>query len=614
MPVSILSESKKLASQAAASLVQSVLKERDKVVVRTGGNSREKTHGLVEEIAQSAAAGIGTISEALHHRKEKKSGALISVKSSTQPSSVNNTESGPTQLGEGTRKAHAIGHGVSGSMSTSRPAKDTEGLAFAFIKRHPLTVPGSSEGRQRLALPVLVPQRRPEKRARGFIRAYAPMLVNVGIDQDIFLDFIDTFNKSLEPSPWISAVNLAGFAGEALPDPASLLFGFAVEIATEAVMEGQSLFCSNRFLDCINAEFFIPRGLICLVVTWQPDKDRGQLATNISEEIDVSATKLDLLQGLSDVAAGKMKSSEGLQEIKTQMGGLMKPTRGDFSWPEPAPLIFPNFKRNTEKADVGVKDKNAWDRMENWINDHSDKRAQASWINENKDRPAISLMPEHKFKSRYADPNHQASSGDLVSLVTAGRWRLASDEKAESSKQLKKAANEVCIKEKEDKKRKKKDQKKNTKEDQERNILEAEQEKKVDGETRATADYRQRNLETIDMSMGSHLEEEGGANETEKVDEAKMKDKHMNNEVGDGQASGGGAKRRVRKAKKQAGSSSKSRDVFKGLFQKASATPQHKLSHHANLRERTYSTWPYLKCHPRRDRLKTCSVSLGREF
>ncbi|KAK1658495.1 hypothetical protein BDP55DRAFT_682763 [Colletotrichum godetiae] len=565
MPASIVSESKKLASQVAASLAQSILKERDKVVVRTGGNSSEKKHGLVGEIAQSAAAGIGTVSEALHHRKEKKSGALISVKSSTQSGSVDNTESGPTQLGEGAAKANAIDHEASGSMSTSQPAEETESLAFAFIKRHPLTVSESYECRQRLALPVLVPQRRPEKRARGFIRAYAPILVNVGIDQDIFLDFIDTFNKSLKPNPWISAVNLAGFAGEALPDPASLLFGFAVEIATEAIMEGQSLICSNKFLDCVNAEFFIPRGLICLVVTWQPDNDRGRLATNVSVKIDVPETKLDLLQGVSDVAAGRIKSSEGLQEMKTQVGDLMKPTRGDFSWPEPAPLIFPNFKRNTKRADVKVEEKNAWDRMENWINDHLDKRAQASWINENKDRPAVSLMPEHNFKSRYADPNRQASSGDLVSLVTAGRWRLASDGKAESSKKLKKTANEVCIKEKDDKKRKKKDQKEKTKEGQERNILEAEEEYKVDGETRQAADCQQRNLETIDLR--SH-KEEGGANDIGKVDETNMKDKHVNDEVGDDQAIGGGAFGPAKEAKKKAGSSSKSSDVFKGLFQK----------------------------------------------
>ncbi|KXH68129.1 hypothetical protein CSAL01_04859 [Colletotrichum salicis] len=550
MPASIVSESKKLASHAAASLVQRVLTERDKVFLRTGGNSGKKKHGIVEEIDQSAAAGIGTISEALHHRKEKKSEALILVKPSTQPSSISNAESGPTQLGEGTGKASAIDHGASG-------------LAFAFIKQHPLTVPGSSEGRQRLALPVLVPQRRPEKRARGFIRAYAPMLVNVGIDEDIFLDFIDTFNKSLEPSLWISAVNLAGFAGEALPDPATLLFGFAVEIATEAVMEGQSLFCSNRFLDCVNAEFFMPRGLICLVVTWQPGDDRNQLATNVSEEIDVPGIKLDLFQGLSDVVSGKMKSSEGLQEMKTQMGDLMKPTRGDISWPEPAPLIFPNFKGNTEKAGVEVKEKSAWDRMEAWINDHSDKRAQASWIGENNDRRMMNLMPQPRFKSRYADPNHQASSGDLVSLVTGGYWRLATDGKVQLSEQLVNAADENREKEGGNQKKNDKSEGKGKKEkinlDSNRSDSEAGQGRKV------TVDSVRGDKGIHDLGIRTQSQ---SANSIRKDDGARTKPEVKIDEVEVGQENGGGTERRAKDMKKKAGFPGKSSDVVKDLFQK----------------------------------------------
>ncbi|KAK1538994.1 uncharacterized protein CCOS01_00308 [Colletotrichum costaricense] len=442
MLATISSESKRAASLTATSLVQSILKQRDKVVVKTGGNSSGKQHGLVEEIAQSAAAGIGTISEALHHRKEKKSRALNSDKPSSQPGSISSTESTPIQLDEGTGKANTTDLGAATHMSTSPSSQDTNNLASAFLKRHPLKITGMLEAGQRLSLPVLVPQRRPEKRARGFIRAYAPMLVDVDINEDTFLDFIDTLNKSLEPNPWINAVNLAGFAGEALPDPASLLFGFAVEAATEAVMEGQSLFCSNKFLNCVNADFFIPRGLVCLVVTWQPDNDCGQFATNFVEEVDALQTKPDLKQEILDIAAGKKKPSEGWQELKTQMGDLMKPSRGDFSWPEPAPLIFPDLKSTPKMADVEAKKKNAWDRMEDWINDYSDKRAQASWVDENKNRPMIGLMPRPEFKSRYANPTHQASSGDLFSLVTGGRWKLATDREGEPSKWPEKTINE----------------------------------------------------------------------------------------------------------------------------------------------------------------------------
>ncbi|KAK1453352.1 hypothetical protein CMEL01_05011 [Colletotrichum melonis] len=566
MLATISSESRKVASQTAASLVQNVLKERDKLVVKTGGNSSGKKHGLVEEIAQSAAAGIGTISEALHHRKEKKSRALNPENPSSQPGSTSNAESTPIQLDEGTGKANTTGLGATTPVSTSPPSEETDDLALAFIKRHPLNITGSSEDGQRLSLPVLVPQRRPEKRARGFIQAYAPMLVDFDINQDTFLDFIDSLNKSLKPNPWISAVNLAGFAGEALPDPASLLFGFAVEAATKAIMEGQSLFCSNKFLNCVNVEFFIPRGLVCLVVTWQPGNYSGQFATNFEEEVDAPQARPDLRQEITNVAAGNEKPLEGWRELKTQMCDLMKPTRGDFSWPEPAPLIFPDFEGTPGKADVEAKKKNAWDRIEDWINDHSDKRAQASWIDNNKDYAGVNLMPQPRFKSRYADPNHQASSGDLVSLITAGRWRLAKNSKAESSKQPEKMADTNCHKEKEVQEGGKKYKTQNTTEERKKSVLGAGREKKDHGETGEMANRQERNRET--MSPNSHKQEGGSANDIWKDNATKTEDECRTGEIEDGRASAGAEKGRAKEVKKKAGSSSKSGNVFKGLFQK----------------------------------------------
>ena len=40
-----------------------------------------------------------------------------------------------------------------------------------------------------LPCPVIIPQRRPHKKSRGFVRAYAPALEECGIDQDGFMSF-----------------------------------------------------------------------------------------------------------------------------------------------------------------------------------------------------------------------------------------------------------------------------------------------------------------------------------------------------------------------------------------------------------------------------------------
>jgi hypothetical protein len=65
----------------------------------------------------------------------------------------------------------------------------------SFIEKHPAATQVKSF--QPLPCPVILPQRRPKNKARGFVRAYAPVLGEYsGIDQKTFLDFLDDFHKS----------------------------------------------------------------------------------------------------------------------------------------------------------------------------------------------------------------------------------------------------------------------------------------------------------------------------------------------------------------------------------------------------------------------------------
>ena len=48
----------------------------------------------------------------------------------------------------------------------------------------------------KLSCPVIIPQRRPGSKIRGFVRAYAPALADFDIDQDAFLDFLKSFHKA----------------------------------------------------------------------------------------------------------------------------------------------------------------------------------------------------------------------------------------------------------------------------------------------------------------------------------------------------------------------------------------------------------------------------------
>jgi hypothetical protein len=70
----------------------------------------------------------------------------------------------------------------------------SQNIATGYIVR-PLAI-------QPLPLPIILPQRRPNSKRRGFVRAYAPDLWQYkGINQQTFLNFLEEFHKSSQASP-----------------------------------------------------------------------------------------------------------------------------------------------------------------------------------------------------------------------------------------------------------------------------------------------------------------------------------------------------------------------------------------------------------------------------
>lgn len=136
-------------------------------------------------------------------------------------------------------------------------AANPDKLIAAFLARHPLSItitpsttsPPSYEAATsavqqgqtyKLEFPVVIPQRRPQSKRRGFIRAYAPDLANMGIDQATWLDFIETFNEASLANPWINALNLAAIATNALPTAIGFAVSLAIMVATNIAMETQA--------------------------------------------------------------------------------------------------------------------------------------------------------------------------------------------------------------------------------------------------------------------------------------------------------------------------------------------------------------------------------------
>jgi len=91
-----------------------------------------------------------------------------------------------------------------------------------------------------LTLPIIIPQRRPENKSRGWAYVYAPCLASCGIEQEIFINFILGFNKACQASPALDAVNLAALGVGFAPGIAPMVISMAVPLAVSAAKNAQT--------------------------------------------------------------------------------------------------------------------------------------------------------------------------------------------------------------------------------------------------------------------------------------------------------------------------------------------------------------------------------------
>ncbi|OJJ29661.1 hypothetical protein ASPWEDRAFT_177402 [Aspergillus wentii DTO 134E9] len=277
-------------------------------------------------------------------------------------------------------------------------------LAEAFAAQYPL--PLFADRKSSLPYPIVLPQRRPGARARGFVRAYPPDLNAFGIDKDMFLDFVDTANHACKGPKALGLLNLAPLA--LIPFGMGLI-GFAVGVAmqiattTAITMEGRRR--SNNFFDVANRDIFMPRGLFCLVMTWNPDIDDPHVIYGLDEAIDKAMPK----------AGG------GFEKLKHKYAKSSGESHANQFFAEIAPLEFPDLDR---LGDAKTKEKHKTFKEHTQakyerVSAYKDKREQAKF---NADHPdsALTHGPKPEFSSRYADPKHPANEGSPIALLTGG--------------------------------------------------------------------------------------------------------------------------------------------------------------------------------------------------
>ncbi|KAJ6107490.1 hypothetical protein N7523_008813 [Penicillium sp. IBT 18751x] len=291
------------------------------------------------------------------------------------------------------------------------------------------------EPERTIPCPVILPQRRPRKKDRGFVRAYAPVLQDCGIGQDVFLRFLADWEKSSKADPWIDVVFVAAGIVGLVPHVATQVVGTVVQVVAGTARELQSRHRGNTFLDKVNQELFMPRGLYAMVMCFKdqvPSQQQG-LLSNLSNSLGktlFASKKLDLNETIakySNPDPNMSSMSKQLKNIRLASGK----TYGQVELPESAELVFPDLDR-VAAQELGMKTNEK--RPENsgirekfkdagiWVQDYMDRRAQVFYESEN---PGSSLVvpasQRESMQSRYNDPNHAVNNGSLISLLSGGK-------------------------------------------------------------------------------------------------------------------------------------------------------------------------------------------------
>ena len=211
-----------------------------------------------------------------------------------------------------------------------------------------------------LQRPVIIPQRRPGARDRGFIHAYSPDLAEKGISQETFLSFIQNFHAASQASPLLNVVSVSAGVAGLVPEPITQITSTIIQFAAGAAIYLQTTQRTHSFLDEMNDKLFKPRGLYAMVMKYIPQGTRP-----------ISVQQTDLNTMISKENA----PHKSYQNFRAVNAGR---SYGAIEMPDSAPLIFPALDEAAQTQDP-VKANNLKNRMA-FVADYYDKRAQASYV------------------------------------------------------------------------------------------------------------------------------------------------------------------------------------------------------------------------------------------
>jgi hypothetical protein len=281
-----------------------------------------------------------------------------------------------------------------------------------------------------LPCPVILPQRRPNNRSRGFVQAYPPDLGTYkGIDEITFLQFLAEFHESSQASKAFTAVNVAAMVAGFTPGMIAFAVSNAVAMTSAVGQEYHGRYRTNSYLDKANEEFFHPRNLHCMVMTFKRDDP------NVLLDIDGKTGSSKGVQAGGPISKLSLKAKSMMGGDKPKTEGSFRTsdglTQGELSLPQAAELVYHNpatlaalqddSSSDDEDSPRAKKQASAWKTMGNSAGNYIDRREQAKFAAEHGSDSRLAMpgaTDSSNFASKYSDPSY-------VNPVTSGLSNLS---------------------------------------------------------------------------------------------------------------------------------------------------------------------------------------------
>ncbi|KAM0444416.1 hypothetical protein ACHAPV_006750 [Trichoderma viride] len=236
-----------------------------------------------------------------------------------------------------------------------------------------------------LSKPIAIPATSADL-GSAFLRAYPPVLEDVNISRNEFLEFLDHLNRAIVASPGLRALSIASDAAGFVPEPTAQIVSTAAGITATIGTIAMSKIRSEMVIRQANKDIFFPRGLEVKIAKLKyVAKLANMPILNEKGGIDKQSPVLEPLQVLAE--------SNELRTISAQQRRL----RALETWISPLTI---------EELPPVANPSNVFKKVDVFVSEMERKSAEKSML-----KKRVKVNDKHEKASQKALSKYESSMG-----------------------------------------------------------------------------------------------------------------------------------------------------------------------------------------------------------